>query len=60
MGNWKRISSIPPPENRVVKTKISDDIGERNEQNLIFKDGRWWTADLAMYVYYIPTHWLQV
>jgi hypothetical protein len=53
--NWQPIESAP--QKVLVKTKIDDDKGARNEQDLI-KDGNlWWTSDRAMYVYYTPTHW---
>lgn len=52
---WRTIESAP--QKVLVKTKIDDEHGPRNEQRLI-KDGNlWWTSDRAMYVYYTPTHW---
>lgn len=54
---WKLISEEAPPEKKVIKTKVDDKDGCRNEQELI-KDGRlWWMPDHQMYVYYTPTHW---
>ena len=54
---WRTIESAP--QKTLVKTKIDDHKGARNEQELI-KDGNlWWTSDRAMYVYYTPTHWAE-
>ena len=57
MGQWVKISDEHPPVGRVLNTKISDESGDRNEQELIFKDNLWWLPDMSMYVYYRPTHW---
>lgn len=54
---WKLITGNSPSQKVLVKTKIDDYNGVRNEQNLI-RDGKlWWTSDHKMYVYYTPTHW---
>jgi hypothetical protein len=49
-----------PPDGVPVPTKIDDDKGVRNEQDLYFLNGLWWAGEGrdAMYVYYNPTHWL--
>lgn len=57
MGQWKLIKEEYPPQNKVLKTKIDDEKGERNKQDLILYDNLWWTPNMQMYVYYIPTHW---
>ena len=54
---WKKISEEQPPVGKVVKTKIDDSEGIRNEQELIFEKNLWWLPDHSMYVYYTPTHW---
>lgn len=53
---WIETSIKLPPENVTVETKIEDDNGCRNAQNLIRK-GSLWYLDNGMYVYYTPTHW---
>lgn len=57
MGEWKLVSKENPPKNRVIKTKIDDYDGVRNEAELKWDGKLWWTPDSKMYVYYIPTHW---
>ncbi len=57
MSMWKLISEEHPPINKVLKTKIDDGNGVRNEQELKFDGKLWWVPDGKMYVYYTPTHW---
>jgi len=57
MPSWKKITDEHPPTKRVIKTKVSDSNGDRNEQELIFDRNLWWLPDMSMYVYYTPTHW---
>jgi hypothetical protein len=52
---WNTIASAP--EDVVVRTKISDASGERNDQLLKRRGNLWWFPDGSMYVYYTPTHW---
>lgn len=52
---WQPARSAP--ENVLVRTKIDDDQGLRNEQPLKRRGGLWWLPDGSMYVYYTPTHW---
>ncbi|MCW4115648.1 hypothetical protein NPA31_011805 [Aurantimonas sp. MSK8Z-1] len=59
---WQPIESAP--EGVVVLTKIDDEHGERNVQELrkrTREPGKtrplWFTPDDEMYVYYTPTHW---
>lgn len=54
---WKLITKESPPKNMVVKTKIDDANGVRNEQELKWDGKFWWLPDGSMYVYYTPTHW---
>lgn len=54
---WNITKDNTPYEGVRVNTKIDDENGIRNEQILIYKGGRWWHKDMAMYVYYTPTHW---
>jgi len=58
MKKWIKVSDMLPPENRVVKTKIDDEKGIRNEQELKRVGKLWFVADGSMYVYYTPTHWM--
>lgn len=58
MTQWHPIALAPVDEK--VWTKIHDDNGERNVQQLTRKGRLWFTgaADgVGMYVYYTPTHW---
>jgi len=56
---WLKISEHMPPANTVVMTKIDDEHGPRNIQELKCNQLRtlWWFPDCSMYVYYTPTHW---
>lgn len=54
---WKLVSEEHPPINRIIKTKIYDQNGCRNEEYLKFDGKFWWLPDGSMYVYYSPTHW---
>jgi hypothetical protein len=54
---WNETEYKKPPENITVKTRIYDDKGERNVQDLIYYKKLWWDKDKKMYVYYTPTHW---
>lgn len=55
--NWNETSKILPPQKQVVRTKIDDKNGVRNETNLYLSGNLWFTEDGKMYVYYKPTHW---
>ncbi len=46
-----------PPDNEVVRTKIDDKDGPRNEAHLARVGNLWFFPDMSMYVYYYPTHW---
>lgn len=54
---WKLISEETPPKGRVIRTKIDDGNGSRNDQELKWDGKLWWVPDGKMYVYYTPTHW---
>jgi hypothetical protein len=55
MSEWQPISTSP--EAVVVLTKIDDNKGERNVQELRRSGRLWWHPDGSGYVYYTPTHW---
>lgn len=54
---WISMSERRPPEGKVVRTKIDDEHGVRNEQELLRRGGLYFFPDDSMYVYYAPTHW---
>ena len=54
---YKEVERTLPPERVVVKTKIDDDKGIRNEQLLVRSGKLWFFPEGDMYVYYTPTHW---
>lgn len=56
---WIACKDSLPPVSALVKTKIDDEHGVRNEQTLCFHNNLWWTGEGgdAIYVYYSPTHW---
>lgn len=58
-NQWIKIngSFSLPPKNVIVQTKIEDNTGTRNEQELIYDNNLWWDKNKSMYVYYKPTHW---
>lgn len=57
---WHKTADRLPPAGVIVMTKIDDDQGLRNEQELVHALGRWWFPDRTMYVYWRPTHWREV
>lgn len=59
-NDWISVPEQKPPKNLLVDTKIDDENGIRNEQQLIFHSNLWWFPDNSMYVYYTPTHWKYV
>ena len=54
---WTKTKDQLPPEDVVVETKIDDETGCRNESKHMWHNDRWFTPDMEMYIYYIPTHW---
>lgn len=57
---WHKTADILPPCGVVVMTKIDDDQGVRNEQELELYGNLWFVKGGSMYVYYRPTHWREV
>ncbi|MDD3644378.1 MAG: hypothetical protein PHR19_02500 [Bacteroidales bacterium] len=57
MKEWIKCSDRLPKECLIVETKIDDNDGLRNEQDLKIIGSLWWLADNSVYVYYKPTHW---
>ena len=55
--DWILCTQELPKEDVVVKTKIDDNRGVRNEQELKRKGRLWFFPAGSMYVYYTPTHW---
>jgi len=55
--DWIPVSEQLPESGQLVETKIDDDAGIRNVQNLRRRGRLWFNADDVMYVYYTPTHW---
>lgn len=53
---WQPIETAP--EGVIVKTKIDDALGPRNETTLVREGRLWFFPDRSMYVYYKPTHWM--
>ena len=60
VATWIPCSEQLPPDGAVVNTKIDDEKGERNVQELKRQGSLWFIPDGSMYVYYTPTHWRQV
>lgn len=56
---WVETKHELPPKGELVKTKIDDEKGIRNEQELRRDGNLWFTPDYKMYVYYTPTHWFK-
>lgn len=54
---WVSVKDGLPPEGQTVDTKIHDETGERNTQQLKRRGRLWFFPDDSMYVYYTPTHW---
>lgn len=54
---WINVKDRLPEDFILVKTKIDDGKGIRNEQFLKKCGNLWFIPDGNMYVYYTPTHW---
>jgi len=54
---WKSIKEQTPPQGMIINTKIDDEHGERNIQELKLEGNLWFVPDGSTYVYYSPTHW---
>jgi hypothetical protein len=57
-NDWQPIETAP--EGVAVETKIDDEKGVRNLQDLRRWGSLWWFTDGSMYVYYQPTHWREI
>lgn len=57
VGDWLATSDLLPKEGIIVDTKIDDELGMRNEQQLKRQGRLWFFPDGIMYCYYTPTHW---
>lgn len=54
---WISVKERLPTIQEVVETKIDDEKGERNVQDLKRIGRLWYFPDGSMYTYYTPTHW---
>lgn len=52
---WHSLADNPAPQGTPVWTKIDNEEGVRNLEELTLRGRMWWAGD--MYVYYTPTHW---
>ncbi len=57
MKNWISVKELLPRNDVPVETKIDDENGCRNIQELKRSNRLWFVKDGSMYVYYTPTHW---
>jgi hypothetical protein len=57
---WVRCADALPEEGLIVETKIDDEQGVRNVQELLRQGRLWFFPDKSMYVYYTPTHWRSI
>jgi len=55
---WISVKENPPKDGQVVMTKIANP--DRNEQTLKKSGNLWFYPDGSMYVYYTPTHWMEL
>lgn len=60
MDKWILVKYVLPENNKVVDTKIDDEKGLRNEQQLKRLNHLWFNPDGLTYVYYTPTHWKSI
>ena len=58
-ATWIPCSEQLPPNGITVETKIDDEQGERNVQELKRQGSLWFDPEKPIYVYYTPTHWRQ-
>lgn len=54
---WNETKNVLPENQLVVETKVKDEKGVRNIQQLKRRNSLWFFPDGSMYVYYTPTHW---
>lgn len=58
---WINITERLPEDDRPVLTKIHEPGNiERNVQVLKRSGTLWFLSDGSMYVYYTPTHWMEI
>lgn len=57
MAGWIMCLDMLPENHIVVKTKIHDHKGKRNEQRLFRFKALWLDPKDSTYVYWTPTHW---
>jgi len=57
MTMWISVVDALPERGVLVRTRIKDENGIRNEQLLKRESNLWLFADSSMYVYYTPTEW---
>jgi len=57
MSEPRWLAAQEAPEDVVVETKIDDQYGVRNIQEMKRRGNMWWYPDGSMYVYYTPTHY---
>ncbi len=60
MNVWTSFRFKKPPENILIDTKIDDQHGVRNEQQLIRIGNLYFLEDRSIYVFYTPTHWKHI
>lgn len=60
MTEWISVNDRLPPQYQVVQTKIDTADGVHNVQPLKRVGGLWFFEDGSMYVYYTPTHWMDI
>jgi len=58
MSDWQLIDTAP--DGVLVETKIHDERGERNHQQMKRQGGLWWINGRGIYAYYVPTHWKHI
>ena len=56
---WINCKDKLPNDFTIVKTKIDDEHGIRNEQYLKKCGNLWFIPNGSIYVYYSPTHWME-
>ena len=56
-GPWIRVADQLPPEEFLVDTKIDDQHGPRQEEQLRRVGEWWWVRNCTRQVFYTPTHW---
>jgi len=60
MKEWISIKKRLPEDGVEVNTKIDNEHGIRNLTTLKRSGNLWFFPDHSMYVYYTPTHWMEI